>query len=320
LIIVSISFIAIRSNLVPSHTGGGLFATVLILMLTSIIVGTSVSLIVGRIPLKAIREVIIATNRLAEGDFSARIDISFPPEFRKLTESFNRMAKELGSLEMLRTDFINNFSHEFKTPIVSIKGFAQMLKHDDLTDAEKNEYLDIIIRESERLTMLATNVLNLSKVENQTILSEKRRFNLSEQIRRCIVMLETKWEQKDIVWLLDIDEVFFAGNEEFLNQVWINLFDNAIKFTPKSGRISVVLKAFEHHIHFSIRDTGCGIPAESIGHIFDKFYQTDISRARAGNGLGLSIAKKIVELHDGSLSCRSEAEQGAEFIISLPVQ
>lgn len=320
LIVGLVSFFVIDFGRVQDFGHYGRFVFVPVLLLTSIIVGTIVSFAFGRVTLRPVRNIISAINKLAAGDFSVQLNISRPPEFGELAESFNRMAQELGSLEMLRADFVNNFSHEFKTPIVSIKGFAEMLKYNDLSNEDKNEYLSIIITESDRLASLATNVLNLSKVESQMILSETHQYNLSEQIRRCIVMLETKWDEKNITFFLDIDEMLFTGNEELLSQVWLNLLDNAIKFTPSGGGIWISLKANALQLIFSIRDNGCGINDESADHIFDKFYQADISRTSAGNGLGLTIAKKIVELHGGELYCRSPENQGAEFIVSLPLQ
>lgn len=318
LIVGLISFLVIDSGLVKDFGHYSRFAVVLVLILASIIVGTIVSLVFGRIPLKPLREIILAINKLATGDFSARLKLSRLPELGELSESFNQMAQELGGLEILRTDFVNNFSHEFKTPIVSIKGFAEILKYDDLTSEEKNEYLSIIISESNRLASLATNVLNLSKVETQKILSETCKYNISEQIRRCIVLLETRWEEKNITFSLDIDEVFFTGNEELLSQVWINLLDNAIKFTPNEGEIWVSLKVVSNQLIFSIRDNGCGIGEDAAKHIFDKFYQADTSHASMGNGLGLTLSKKIVELHGGTISCYSEENRGTEFVILLP--
>ena len=320
LIIGLISFLVINSGLVQDFGYSSRFAIVIVLIVASIIVGTIVSLVFGNIPLKPLREIILAINKLAAGDFSARLRLSRVPEFGELSASFNRMAQELGGLEILRTDFVNNFSHEFKTPIVSIKGFAEMLKYDDLTNEERNEYLSIIISESNRLASLATNVLNLSKVENQKILSETHKYNLSEQIRRCIVMLETRWEEKNITFSLDIDEVFFTGNGELLSQIWINLLDNAIKFTMNDGEISISLKTVSHQLRFSIRDNGCGIGEDAAKHIFDKFYQADTSHASMGNGLGLTLSKKIVELHGGTISCHSEKNHGTEFVILLPLK
>jgi signal transduction histidine kinase len=318
MIVGAISFFIIRAGLVQRFERNGMIIPVLVLMLASIIVGTVVAMIISRIPLNPVRKVIEAINQLAKGDFSARLQIARPPEFRELADSFNRMAQELGSIEMLRVDFINNFSHEFKTPIVSIKGFAEMLRHDDLTAAERNEYLGIIISESDRLASLATHVLDLSKIENQAILTESTSFNLAEQVRRCILVLETQWEKKGISFSVDIEDVSFTGNEELMSQVWINLLDNAIKFSPQQGSIDVSLKLAAHQVIAVIRDNGCGIGEEAARHVFDKFYQADPSLAGGGYGLGLALARKIVELHKGTITCTSQAGAGTSFVVVLP--
>jgi signal transduction histidine kinase len=312
----ALAYLAVQLGLLDIHANAELaFFTP---MVFSILVGTFISILIGRITLKPVRQMITAINKLAGGDFSARLTIEKPPEFKELSDSFNSMAKELGGLELLRTDFVNNFSHEFKTPIMSIKGFAEILKRDDLLPEQRNKYLDVVIRESDRLASLATNVLNLSKIENQTILSETNRFNLTEQVRRCILMLESKWEAKDIELSLAADEIYFVGNEELLNQVWLNLIDNAVKFTKNGGSVGIALKQAINQVTFTIWDDGEGISDEAVRHIFDKFYQGDISHASAGTGLGLTLVKKIVELHKGTISCKSEPEAGTEFTVELP--
>lgn len=174
----------------------GIMVLPIITLVSCILIGVVVSACSSRAVLKNVREFIEVTDKLSRGDFSARLNIRKPPEFRILSKNFNTMAEELGSIEVLRTDFINNFSHEFKTPIISIKGFAEILKDDDLSKEERNEYLDIIIEESKRLTSLATNVLNLSKIETQAILKEKQMFNIGEQIRQSILLLDSKFQSK----------------------------------------------------------------------------------------------------------------------------
>lgn len=289
------------------------------LLIISVVVGTVVSLVMSRIPLKPVRQVIDATNRLAAGDFSARLRLPGARAFTELADSFNRMAGELGGIEMLRSDFVDNFSHEFKTPIVSIKGFAEELKHDDLTKEQRAEYLDIIISESSRLAALATNVLNLSRVEKQTILTNRARFDLSEQIRRCVLLFENKWEQRRLDLSVELEEISLFGDDELLNQVWLNLIDNAVKFTPEGGSIEIRLKKTDIGAEFTIRDDGYGISEDAQKHIFDKFYQGDASRTVSGNGLGLSIAKRIVSLHSGSITCQSEEGVGTVFSVILPL-
>lgn len=285
----------------------------------SAIVGSLVAFIFGRIPLKPVREIIDATNKLAAGDFSARITFPHNSVFRELRDSFNRMAQELSSIEVLRSDFVNNFSHEFKTPIVSIKGFAELLKMDALTLEERNEYLDIIVRESSRLATMATNVLNLSRVENQTIVTERKKYNLSEQIRRCILLMQTSWEQKQLDLDIDLQEVSLYGNEEMLSQVWVNLLDNAVKFSDIGGKIAVELRRTGEKAEVVVRDYGRGVSSEDLAHIFDKFYQGNSAHIMQGNGLGLTLARRIVQLHGGTIDCTSEPDHWTEFMVQLPL-
>lgn len=292
----------------------------IITLASCILIGVIVSACSSRAVLKNVREFIEATEKLSRGDFSARLNIKRPPEFRILSKNFNAMAKELGGIEVLRTDFINNFSHEFKTPIISIKGFAEILKDDDLSKEEKNEYLDIIIEESKRLSSLATNVLNLSKIETQVILNDIQRFNIGEQIRQSILLLDSKFQSKNILLDINIEDCYVNGNKEMLNQVWVNLLDNAIKFNNKNGIVSVNMKKEEGNIFINITDTGLGITRESISKTFDKFYQGDRSHSTHGNGLGLTIVKKIIELHGGTIECDSIVSKGTKFTIILPIE
>jgi len=293
---------------------------IMMLLIISVVVGTVVSFMISRFPLKPLRRVIDAINRLAAGDFSARLNLTGVSSFNDLSTSFNRMAEELGSIEMLRSDFVDSFSHEFKTPIVSIKGFAEELKHDDIPPEQRQEYLDIIIHESSRLAQLATNVLNLSRVEKQAILASRTSFDLSEQVRRCVLLFESKWEERGLNLTVELDEVLLEGDEELLSQVWLNLIDNAVKFTPEGGNVEIRLRRHENTAEFVIRDDGYGISEEAQRHIFDKFYQGDPSHSVAGNGLGLSIAMRVVTLHGGNLSCKSEEGAGTEFTVVLPLR
>lgn len=289
-------------------------------LVACIIIGSIVSSISSRFVLKNVRKFIEATDKLSRGDFSTRLNMKKPPEFKFLSENFNLMAEELGGIEVLRTDFINNFSHEFKTPIISIKGFAEILKCDDLSVEERNEYLDIIIAEAKRLTSLSTNVLNLSKIETQAILKDKQRVNIGEQIRQCILLLEHKFEGKNILLDINIEDYYLIGSEEMLNQVWINLLDNSIKFIKEKGVVSINMRNTEQSILITFSDNGIGISKDAIPKIFDKFYQEDTSHATRGNGLGLSIVKRIIELHGGTIKCESIVSKGTKFTIILPMQ
>lgn len=290
-----------------------------LLAVLSAVLGTGLAILVTRIPLKPIRKLIDAINLLAAGDFHVRIHLNLTEEFVKLSDSFNRMAQELENTELLRSDFINNFSHEFKTPIVSLRGFAKLLKNHDLSNEERDEYLDIIIHESWRLSQLASNVLNLSKIENLSILNDMGEFNLSEEIRLSILLLEGKWQKKELDLDVNFEELFYWGNKDLLNQVWINLMDNAIKFSYDKGIIELKLNQQNGWVEFQITDHGCGMKKEVQDHIFDRFYQGDVSHTTEGNGLGLTVVKRIVELHKGQLTVDSREGAGTTFVVTLPV-
>ena len=295
-----------------------LFATIF-----SLVLGGIISFFSSSYPLRPVNKTISKMNRLAEGDFSARLEFDPPisklPPMIEVSESFNKMAEELQNTEMLRGDFINNFSHEFKTPIVSIAGFAELLESGDLTEEERSQYIAAIKEESRRLAYMATNVLNLTKVENQSILTDKTSFNVSEQIRFCILLLESKWTEKNIDLDIDFDEHQIVANEELLKQVWINLFDNAVKFTDNGGVINVTIKTEAKNIKISISNTGSEIPPEVQKKIFNKFYQADMSHSTQGNGIGLAIVKKIVELHNGSVTVTS-GNNLTTFTVTLPIE
>jgi signal transduction histidine kinase len=287
----------------------------------SLAIGLGVTLFVSRMSVKPLHHLIAQINRMASGDFKARLHfgkfIQMQPAVVELTESFNKMAKELENTEMLRSDFINNFSHEFKTPIVSIAGFAKVLKRGHLTDERKKEYLDIIEEEALRLAEMATNVLHLTKIENQTILTDCTLFNLSEQVRNSLVLLEHKWSKKNLEFDLDFNEYQIEANEELLKQLWINLLDNAIKFSPTYGTIDVRIVEKGDVLCVTIGNQGEMIPKKQQAYIFNKFYQADESHSSEGNGIGLALVKQIVLLHEGHMQVTS-APQKTCFEVTLP--
>ena len=276
---------------------------------------------VSKFPLKPVRDLIEGMDRLASGDFKTRISagkiMQNYPAYVSAAESFNKLAAQLESTELLHSDFINNFSHEFKTPIVSIAGFAKLLKRGNLPEQEQKQYLSAIEEESMRLSAMATNVLSLTKVENQSILTDVRPYNLSEQVRSCILLLESKWSKKDIELELDLGEYTIHASEELMKQVWINLLDNAVKFTPEGHTIQVRITEEETAIAVEVRNTGSQIPEESQKKIFQKFYQADESHASQGNGIGLAIVKRVTQLHGGRVSVES-AEDVTAFRVELP--
>jgi len=299
------------------HRGGGLGVLFMLITLSSIS-GIALSAFFSKKALKPIRRLIAATGKIAWGDFNVRVEPQGIRELEELSISFNKMAQELSSIETLRSDFINDFSHEFKTPIVSIRGFAKLLKEGGLSESEQQEYLGIIIDESERLSKLSTNVLNLSKYENTNIITEKVPFRLDEQIRKVVVLTEPKWSKKNIDINIDFNEVVFNGDENLLQQIWINLLDNAVKFSEQYGTIEMRLTDMNGKVCFSIQDNGEGMDEATRNHIFDKFYQGDKSRNQFGNGLGLPIVKRIVDLCGGTIDIESESGKGSTFTVTLP--
>lgn len=295
--------------------------TILVAAHLCIPVSLLVSVVAVKFPLRPIRELIDGMDALAAGNFSIRINagaiMKWYPDFVEVSRSFNKLAKQLESTELLRSDFINNFSHEFKTPIVSIAGFAKLLKRGNLTPEQQREYLEIIEEESMRLSYMATNVLNLSKVENQTILSDVAEFNLSEQLRSCILMLERRWESKDLDLQPDFGEHMIRGNEELLKEVWLNLLDNAVKFTPEGHSVRIGIKQNERTLEVTVLNTGSEIAPEKQELIFNKFYQGDESHAAQGNGVGLAVVRRIVQLHGGEVRVQS-GDDVTEFTVTLP--
>ena len=319
--VFTVALYALLLLLFPSLKDFNTTLTMVSSLIACTAIGTAVAAFFTKWVLLPLNEMIHATKRISKGDFKVHIQETFHErsDFGILQRSFNHMASDLDGIEMFRNDFINNFSHEFKTPIVSIQGFAHQLKAGGLTLDEEREYISIIADESDRLVKMATNILLLSKLENQAIVTDKTEFWLDEQIRTCLVLLEKQWSSKDIELNLELDEVKYYFNENMLAQVWLNLFGNAIKFTPKGGTVFCSLSADSKNITVTIRDTGIGMSEETKRHIFDRFYQGDTSHTGDGNGIGLNIVSRILILCGGEITVDSEAEKGSTFTVTLPV-
>ena len=302
-----------------SHSGIAIFLVILF----SLVIGAGISFVISRVLAKPINSVIHAMNELASGNYQARLSIGEPLKrhstIKRVIDSFNRMASELQKTEMLRSDFINNFSHEFKTPIVSIAGFAKLLKHKDLTAEQQKEYIDIIEEESLRLANMATGVLELTKVESQTSSGTTKTYNLSEQIRSCVLLLEKRWAEKGLEPELIFDEYDITANEDMLKQVWLNLIDNAIKYSDDFGIFRITVSKNDENLAVRIMNSGTEISSEDLPFIFNKFYQADKSHTSAGNGIGLALAKRIVSLHGGEITAESEKGKTV-FTVILPAE
>ncbi len=240
-----------------------------------------------------------------------------PREVKEFAQSFNKAAEELSGTEILRKDFINNFSHEFKTPIVSISGFADLLIEEDLSEAERKEFLMIIRDESRRLADLATNILTLNRIESQTILKDKEVFRIDEQIRQSVLVTQQKWKDRELDFQINLDEMEYNGNPLLLKEVWLNILDNAAKFSPEGGVIGVTLQRKEDRIMAAVTDQGPGMDEKTAAHIFEQFYQGDTSHKTQGNGLGLAMVRKIVNLHGGTIHVNTKPGNGSCFTVML---
>ena len=267
-----------------------------------------------------IRQINEATKKIATGDFDIELESDREDEIGQLTENFNTMAKDLNKIEVLQKDFINNMSHELKTPISSIKGFAQLLESENLTDEEKKEYIGIIVEESDRLLNISSNILKLSKLQNKEKLTNKKEVDISEQIRKVINILENKWTEKNIMISDNLPKTIINGDEELLYQVWMNLIDNSIKFTGQDGKIDISIKKINNKAQISIKDNGIGMTEDEKKKIFERFYQVDESHYSEGSGLGLSIVKRIINLSDGEINIETEKGKGSNFIVELPYE
>ena len=296
---------------------------VLIALPASVLLGTLFSIVVSKQILRPVDDLIRATERIARGDFSTPVPVRFRKnQFSQLITSFNDMARELSGIEIFRKDFIGNVSHEFKTPLNAIRGYVRELSDPTLSNAEREEYIRIITEACDRLTGMTTGILLLSKLENQRFISERESFDLTEQLRDVILMQEREWTKKEIELSLDLDEtVTYSSNPEMLSHVWENLFSNAIKFCPaKGGIIRISCKRFPGGVSVTVSDNGPGMDEETVKHIFEAFYQGDSSHKAEGNGLGLPLVKRIVDLHGGRCDVTSAPGEGATFTVTLPDQ
>ena len=286
-----------------------------------ILIAVSMVVMIRMVFIHPLQRNIEAMKKLANGDFTVRVDHAehgyVPREMVEFEQSFNKAAEELGGTEILRKDFINNFSHEFKTPIVSISGFADLLLDEDVTPEEQREYLQIIRDESRRLAQLSGSVLLLNRIEAQTILTDCTDFSLDEQLRQCILVTRQKWRDKPLQFEAELAPCTYHGSEALVKEIWLNLLDNAAKFSPENGTISVTLHCEQGRPVVAVTDQGCGMDAETCCHIFEQFYQGDTSHRTQGNGLGLAMAQKIAELHGGAVTVDSRPGSGSCFTVVL---
>lgn len=287
----------------------------LIVLVISIVLGMGLSVAYSALIVKASKPYLNALQKIAEGDFSVRIKDSLVFANLDIAKNFNHMVDQLASVETLRENFVSDFSHEFKTPIVSIAGFAKLLKSPALTAEQRNEYLDVIIDESNRLVELSESVLLLNRLESQPVVTE--RYALDEQLRQCVLMFEQQSVKKNVAIEVDLQPITVNTSYKLMSQVVVNLLSNALKFTPEGGSVTVKCKTEKSHAVITVTDTGCGMDDEVRSNIFNKFYQGDKSHTTSGNGLGLSIVKKIVDLLGAEIYVSSQVGVGSTFTVAL---
>ena len=290
---------------------------ILIWIVSSLIIGLLVSFFFSRIIMNPISKIIHGMADLSDGNYDTEVFLGRKNLLRELSECYNKLAKELKKNEELSANFINNFSHELKTPLVSISGLISLMKQPNFPESKRKEYLDIIEEEANRLASITTNILNLSKLEIQSIVTDKEKYNLSEQIRNCVLLLQKEWEKKNIDFILNFNEHMLVANVDLMKQVWVNLLENAIKFSYDKTEITISIEESVHSVVVTVENNGDTIKEEDKGKIFEKFYQVSKGHKSKGNGIGLSIVHKIVNLHDGIINVYSE-ENVTKFVIELP--
>lgn len=293
---------------------------IIILGFVSILVGTLVSRIISRNQIKTVVDISNATKEVIKGNFDITLDENIrAAEIRAMIQNFNVMIKELGNTELFRNDFIENVSHEFKTPLSAIEGYATLLQKKDISEKKQIEYTNKILFNTKRLSSLAGNILLLSRLENQENEIKREKYSLDEQIREIILLLETEWTNKNIDLDIDLESIDYYGNRELLAQVWLNILGNAIKFVETNGTIRVLLYKSKNRVTVSVEDNGMGMSPEVMQRIYEKFYQGDRSHSTSGNGLGLALVKRIVDLHQGNIQVSSEEREGTVFLVELSV-
>lgn len=298
------------------------FSTFLNVLLLSLIITLLHGLYYKITVEKPVRSILNATQKIVKGNFSVRIDsnqfVKNSNELDIIINNFNEMAKELSGIETLRLDFISNVSHELKTPLAIIRNYSELMMEEDISNVQMKDYAKNINNASKNLSDLITNILKLNRLENQSIYLDVKQFNMSEQLTQAILGFENIWEEKEIEIDVDIeDDILIESDEELWMIVWNNLLSNAFKFTDPHGKVRVHAKQDDHHIMVTIQDNGCGMSKEVGKHIFDKFYQGDTSHATQGNGLGLALVRRIIDIVQASISVESTLGEGTTFSVVL---
>jgi signal transduction histidine kinase len=314
-IVVSLAIARLLAEIVGIDLNDSPFAY---FFLCAVCVAAGLSVLINSLFLKPIEKLSESMKKVSGGDFSIRLkEKSRIKEIGELNHSFNAMTEDLGATEVLQSDFVSNVSHEIKTPLNAIEGYATLLQDPDCTDAERKRYTEKILFNTKRLSELVGNVLILSKIESGSVEINEESYRLDEQIRHSIMLLESKWVEKDIEFDIELDEVIFTGDRVLLLHVWNNIISNAVKFSPCGGLVTIRLASDASGIVFSVEDCGPGIGETAKKHIFEKFYQEDSSHKQEGNGLGLALVKRIIDMVGGEITASNLPEAGSRFEVLL---
>lgn len=294
-------------------------APLMVFALGSLLLGTVIAVYVGKLIVRPVQRMGEAFDELSKGNFDVKVPENEKiMEIREMARRFNAMTYDLAHIETLRSDFVTSVSHEFKTPISAMEGYATLLQNPSLSPEKHQRYVDKILENARRLSSMSGNILLLSRLENQEMIPDQAEYRLDEQIRQCVLMLEQGWAEKHIEFDIQLDKLEYYGSQALLEQVWLNILDNAIKHSPQNGCIRIGLTALPEGVRVIIADQGPGMSSEVQKHIFEKFYQGDSSHKAEGNGLGLSLVKRIVDLSRGTVTVHSAPDRGAEFAVILP--
>lgn len=314
-VLLALALYLLLVDVIPLNSNLLLF---LDLVVISLLVGGVVTSFLSQAFFDPIRKLRSAMEKVADGDFSVRLEeSSSSKEIMEIYSGFNLMVQELAATEILQTDFVSNVSHEFKTPISAIEGYSMLLQDNENLLPEQKQYVDKIVFNAERLSSLVGSILLLSRLENQQIPTGQSSYRLDEQIRQSIVALEPAWEKKEMEFDVEMESLDYVGNEPMMRHVWDNIIGNAIKFGPRQGLIRIRLTGRDEQLLCTVEDNGPGLSEEAQKHIFDKFYQADSSHKEEGNGLGLTLVKKILSLSGGEITAENIPSGGCRFTVTL---
>ena len=317
---MSLTFVLYRLGIWTAQRVG-IFTVLAGISVLSLLLGTAITVILSGNIVRPVNALSTAMQRVANGDYDVKLETKSNFEIiRRVYSDFNHMVDELNAVETLRNDFVSNVSHEFKTPLSSIEGYAMLLQDESLSAEARSEYTERIVVSTRRLSTLVSNILMITKIENQTMPFTLSSYRVDEQVRQSILLLENKWSEKNIGFEMDMDSIEFCAVEGLLGNVWSNLIDNAIKFSPEGEIIYISLKEKDDMLSFKIANRGEPMSGETLKRIFEKFYQGDTSHKSEGNGLGLALVKKIVRVHGGSVSAVNTEDGLIEFTVNLPAK